>query len=309
VKSYLINKLRILAKCYFSLPVNFGKEWLWRNWVEKYLLWRKSSYQVSTVFGMRINITFPDQIQSYLYFFGIWEPEISSYILSKLKLGDIFVDVGSNIGYYSLLASSRVGQDGQVFAIEASPSIFSELQKNITLNGITNVSTFNVAVTDDPKKVEIFKGKETNIGMSTILSEEASRRGAFREAVVSGQPLPKIIDESKLSRAKFIKIDVEGAEWLVIKGMRDIVKNLGHDTEILIEINSQSVNELGGTVNELFDMFLSAGFKIFEIKNSYNVISYIQKNSPKLKEYDGKDFIQKDFVLKKPLEQNLLVKD
>ena len=66
---------------------------------------------------------------------GIWEPYETSLLLSMLRPGDVFVDVGANIGYFSVLAASVVGDDGAVFAFEPDPDNFRLLRRNVALNG------------------------------------------------------------------------------------------------------------------------------------------------------------------------------
>lgn len=66
----------------------------------------------------------------------------------RLKPGDVFVDVGANIGYFSLLASKLVGPGGRVVAIEASPEVFDLLRRNLELNKAHNVRAVNVAISD-----------------------------------------------------------------------------------------------------------------------------------------------------------------
>lgn len=71
--------------------------------------------------GVRMSVDTKDIVQRYLYQFGIWEPSLSGWLARTLRPGDVFVDVGANIGYYSLLAARLVGHLGSVVAIEASP--------------------------------------------------------------------------------------------------------------------------------------------------------------------------------------------
>src|SRR4051794_26991463 len=84
-------------------PSSFGKRWLWAR------CWRHYAFRSRTIFGAKITGDTADLIQRYIYFFGVWEPDITAWLRSALKPGDCFVDVGANIGYYTLLASQVVG--------------------------------------------------------------------------------------------------------------------------------------------------------------------------------------------------------
>ena len=73
--------------------------------MDPYLIWESHPFVAKTIFGMQITGDAKDIIQQYVYYFGVWEPHITSWISSSLRPGDGFIDVGANIGYYSLLAS------------------------------------------------------------------------------------------------------------------------------------------------------------------------------------------------------------
>ena len=92
--------------------------------------WRPFETTARTREGLRMQIRCPDQIQERIYLFGIWEPAITRFVKGRLKPGDLFVDIGANVGYYSLLAAKLVGSEGQVIAIEASPTIARKLEQN-----------------------------------------------------------------------------------------------------------------------------------------------------------------------------------
>src|SRR5262249_14717294 len=151
--------------------------------------------------------------------FGLWEPNITSWISSSLRRGDSFIDVGANIGYYSLLASSLVGQQGSVVAVEASPKTFSELQTNLTLNKTNNVRSVNLAASDRIGKVKIFRGHEHNTGLTTVLDY----KGFEFECEVAAAPLSEILQPREMKHARIVKIDVEGAELSVVAGMGPII--------------------------------------------------------------------------------------
>ena len=70
---------------------------------------------------------------------GNWEPSETSWFLRVVKPGDTFVDVGANAGYYTIIGSRLVGEKGKVYAFEPEPAMFALLEKNVRLNGLTNV--------------------------------------------------------------------------------------------------------------------------------------------------------------------------
>jgi FkbM family methyltransferase len=223
------------------------------------------------MFGMTIEGDAQDIIQQYIYYFGVWEPHVTAWITSRLRSGDTFVDVGANVGYYSLLASKLVGLPGRVVAIEASPSIFSELETNLRLNEVSNVRAVNAAASDHEGEVRLFKGHQHNTGLTTVLSDT----GFELECKVPAAPLTKILQPNEIERARIIKIDVEGAEASVLSGMGSIVISGRPDLEIIVEVNPAALARQGTNPECLLTPLLDGGYHPYEIENDYSPLSYI----------------------------------
>ena len=97
-----------------------------------------AEHDARAYFGAKFRCNLDDMIPRMIFYFGFWEPNNSALIGSILKPGDVFVDVGANIGYYTLLGSSLIGAQGRVVSIEPSPAIFAQLQENTSANGAAN---------------------------------------------------------------------------------------------------------------------------------------------------------------------------
>lgn len=179
------------------------------------------SYRAPTYFGARLVCDPRDLIQQMILFFGVWEPDVSHVIEQSLAPGDVFVDVGANVGYDSLLASRAVGPSGAVVTIEASARTFALLSRNLALNDAANVRAVNAAVSDKVGKLELFEVSEGNIGAATTL---AARGGALIESV-DALPLDRILRPQEVARLRLIKLDIEGAEPPVL---RQILARLAH---------------------------------------------------------------------------------
>jgi len=266
--------LRILRLYIRYFPIRAGKGWTFRTIIDPYLSWRAYRTAARMRAGPSIEIQLPDQIQSRIYFFGIWEPEISDYIAKHLVAGDRFIDVGANVGYFSLLAASIVGSTGSVCAIEASPSIFATLQRNVVRSGYSHLKLFHKAVSDAPGQLSIFLGPAANRGSTTTISSVATRKGQAREAEVPADTLSAIIGEADLLGARLIKIDIEGAEYLLFSGIAHLLPRFSSTTEWLIEISPKAIAEQGRSAVDLLEMFRSSGYELYKIRNDYKDESY-----------------------------------
>ena len=239
MKLHLVKIFAIILRFYFiHFHVCFGKVTIWNVIVCRYILWRHINIVAHLKDGLRFDGDLHDFIHQHIYFFGVWEPAITAYFKERLRTGDTVIDIGANTGAHALLAARLTGESGRVHAVEASPSIFNRLNHNLRLNHLDNVCTYNVAVVDRPRPVPIFSRSESILsGGTTIIASEAVRRGAIFHQVVDGRPLSDIIPIDELRKARLIKIDVEGSEWLVIQGMVDVLPTLPKDIEIIVEVN------------------------------------------------------------------------
>jgi FkbM family methyltransferase len=155
------------------------------------------------------------------------------------KQGDIVVDIGAHIGHYTIIASNRVGANGKVVAIEASPSNFDILDRNIKLNQLTNVIPLNYAAYSKETKIKLYlPGEESgNTIYNTVISDRARNEEKFVE--VNANMLDYLLQSKgiKQEQINWIKIDVEGAEFEVLKGSTNILSN-SKDIALLIEIHN-----------------------------------------------------------------------
>ncbi|WP_439596827.1 FkbM family methyltransferase [Falsiroseomonas sp.] len=300
LKSAALRSVCAATRYYFQrVPGRFGKAWIWRHLVERRLLWRSLEIEARSHFGARFAGSFPDSVHSTMYFFGVWEPTITAIYRAALRPGDVVVDIGANVGTHALLAAHLVGPTGRVHAVEASPWIHARLRQNLATNGVTNVHTYNLAATEAPGTVSVYLHDARNLGGTTILPTEAARLGSAHEALVEGLPLGQIVPPAELRAARLIKMDVEGAEWLVAQGMRDVLPLLRDDAEILCEVNPAALRQLGGSLEAFLALFAAAGFRPFEVANRYAADFYIDPPPLELVPLTRRDFELADLVFRK----------
>ena len=271
----------LLRACVRYVPFTFGKAWLWSRVIDPHFAWNHHRFTCQTRFAGRFAGDTRDILQQYLYYFGIWEPNLTHWIVGRLRPGDTFIDVGANIGYYSLLAAKSVGRNGSVVAIEASPTIFRQLEANLRLNGVANVRGVNVAVSDCEGIARLFRGPATNAGLSTIVADEAAPNDCQFECEVATAPLHKLLTSDEIAKARLIKIDVEGAEWPAITGMSPLFSDARPDLEIMVEVCHDRLARQGRSPDELLATFQAAGFHAYTIENDYKAASYLARGATK----------------------------
>jgi len=161
-----------------------------------------------------------------LYFTGRrYEPQTTDYLIEALKPGDTFVDVGSNHGYFTLIAASRVGARGRVHAFEPNPPVFRQLAAHVRLNRFADrVRLLDVALSDADGDARLFVSQSaSNSGLSSLEAREGHVRAGLlsrdRAVPVTTKTFDSWYDGEKPGRIAVLKIDVEGAEHRVFDGM------------------------------------------------------------------------------------------
>jgi FkbM family methyltransferase len=253
-------------------PVSIGKALLAGRLLNPHLREHPRRRVTSTRFGARVAVDTQDLIQRYLYLFGVWEPYMTGWLQRRLRPGDTYVDVGANIGYYSLLAAQLVGDKGKVVSIEASPVFHQHLLRNISLTGLGNVRAINRAVSDTDEVLKFVLASSANMGANSIVPYEGPAESTFE---VAARPLPDLLSGEEIARARVIKIDVEGAEGSVVRGMVPMLSLLRPDAEITVEVTPERMAQLGDSAYELMQTLRGHGFYPYQLVNDYTPESYV----------------------------------
>jgi FkbM family methyltransferase len=130
----------------------------------------------------------------------------------------VFFDIGANMGYYTLIAAKKVGPTGRVDSFEPSPRMFNELKFNLELNKFNNVHINNIALGDEPGVARLSRydrGREVYGSLSTRSFPGATIIGYDEVAL---ETLDNYMVKKGIKQVDMIKMDVEGAEFLVLKG-------------------------------------------------------------------------------------------
>ena len=260
--------IRVATRTYVQrAPWWRGKEFA-AHLFHRYVAGRTYRRIVRTRFGDRMELHLPDLVSGAIYLEGQWEPDITQYIRANLAPGDIFVDVGANIGYYTLIASRLVGARGKVYAIEASPKIYARLMRNIEINNRTNITTLNAAASDKKGELPIFFGGKWNWGHTTTVKSLGEKEGLQFETMVGADRLDQLIGPELLA-ARLIKIDVEGAEARVLAPLVESLMKFNHRTEWLVEFNPSYSNGGQSDIDMTYWAFRRANYNCYKISDNY----------------------------------------
>ncbi|WP_414506973.1 FkbM family methyltransferase [Streptomyces sp. NEAU-L66] len=272
MSSTISETLATLGRGYVrDAPGSLGKAALATRYLNPWLRDHPRQRLVRTRFGAAMAVDTQDLIQRFVYLFGLWEPHMTHWLQRRLRPGDTYIDVGANVGYFSLLASQLVGEEGRVVAIEASPTFHARVLQHAEINGCSNLRTVNAAVADERKTVTLILASSNNMGAASIVPYGGPAESTLD---VEAYPLPQVLDADEIAGARVIKIDVEGAEGAVIRGLAPVLDKLRPDAEITVEVTPERMENLGDSADELLAIMREHGFHVYRLANSYAPGSY-----------------------------------
>lgn len=189
---------------------------------------------------------------------GVHEPLVTELVEKEVKKGDIVLDIGAHIGYYTLIFAKLVGEEGKVYAFEPEPTNFSLLKKNVEINGYENVVLIEKAVSNENGKIRLYLSKSNTADHRTYDSHDG-RRYIEIESI-------RLDDFCKNNDWKidFIKMDIQGAEAGAIQGMLNILKR-NNNIKMVMEFCPLRLKEFGTRPGECLKLLIETGFKLYEI--------------------------------------------
>ena len=203
----------------------------------------------------------------------VYEPFETKIVKKEIKKGDVVLDIGANIGYYTLIFAKLVGEEGKVFAFEPDPTNFSLLKKNVEMNSYKNVVLIQKAVSNKTGKARLYLS-EDNMGDHRIYDSHDGRKFIEIETI-------SLDDYFKDYNGKidFIKMDIQGAEGGAIQGMFNLLKK-NNNVKIITEFWPLGLKRFGMDPEEYLKVLIEFGFKLYEINEQEKKIKPV--NIPKL---------------------------
>jgi FkbM family methyltransferase len=200
---------------------------------------------------------------------GTWEREMQDIFSRYLKPGNTVYDLGAHQGFLSIVAARQVGDAGKVYSFEPFPYNFAFLKENMQINKISNIKTFQVAVSNKAGKIKF--SNSVHDTANTYLSQSPTFSNNFLE--VHAVSLDELIESREIVPPDFIKIDVEGAEFDVLQGAQKLF--LTHSPVVYLE--THNVHN-PGVDRQCLDWFTEKGYQIEEtiaVKPNWEMCSYV----------------------------------
>jgi FkbM family methyltransferase len=246
---------KLLYKCLRYLPPTELAEQIALWWGYKF---RPAPSIVRLRSGASMQITHTDYLQLLIYYLGTFEPYCLPYLRKSTPKGGTILDVGANIGFYTMESAIVVGPSGQVIAIEAANSHAKAIRRNIEINEFRNIRVFETAVGAARGKATLQRASSDNLGMYSL----GATKGVDQQ-VVSVRTIDDLLDECCLSSLDLIKMDIEGSEYGALVGASATLNRFR--PTLLIEINDLALRSCGSSGSELMKLLREWSYSGWQI--------------------------------------------
>ena len=195
-----------------------------------------------------------------LSIFKIYEPNQTEIVKKYVHEGDIVIDIGAHVGYYTLLMAQLVGKNGKVYSFEPDPVNFQLLKKSVEINGFENVVLIQKAVSNITDKVKLFLGDDD----SAINRIYDAKLGDAKESIdVESVTIDEYFKEDD-ELVNFIKIDSEGSEVKIINGMKQFLSR-NQELVMMTEFFPFLIKKSGDEPNQYLKSLEEFGFSLYNI--------------------------------------------
>lgn len=203
---------------------------------------------------------------------ALYDEGRSNFLFNVLRAGDIVIDVGAHIGYFSLLASAFVGKSGVVSAFEPEHTNFVQLQANVALNRATNMQVYELALGAAAKEVPFYVNLSGNDGAHSLASPDSrGRQTAYRTDTVQLATLDSVVGELGTLQIRLLKVAAAGAEADVLRGATNLLRN-GKIDWVVSQFDSRAMRRMGIQEAELREFMLGHGYQSYGLMASADLI-------------------------------------
>jgi FkbM family methyltransferase len=210
--------------------------------------------------GMQVWVSTSDELLKSLFMTGCFEPNEFLFLDRLLRPGMTVVDVGANLGLYTLFAAGKVGKKGTVLSLEPSTREFQKLRANVDLNQLTQVRLLQMGASNHPREADMLIADEVRSGHNTL--------GAFcydtkldRKETVSLERLDEIVRSQAISCVDVLKIDIEGGELFALQGGAQTLNTFR--PILLLEFSDPSAKAQGSSSAQVWNFLSGLGYRFY----------------------------------------------
>lgn len=200
---------------------------------------------------------------------GTYEIPIQNIFAQHLETGAVFYDIGANVGFFSIVAAKLVGDSGKVFAFEPGKDNAQAIRHNAALNNFNQIEVIEKAISNTSGSGQLLLAKYSGGHALATADAPPDLAGEITVDIVS---IDDLIGQKLIEPPNFVKVDVEGAELDVLKGMKETIKT--YQPTIIYEVDDGDRAAYERKYQELADFMHSLDYKVTPTENSYDTIDW-----------------------------------
>lgn len=230
--------------------------------------------------NIKIWVSLSENIEAQILWQGVQSGDRGEVLVLKsvLKPHDVFIDVGANVGVFSLLAARQMNNKGQIHAFEPLSMHIQKLNENLRLNGFTIVEVNHKALSRSIAECKLYlppeHGVETNTGLASIYPSPSTDP---RFELISTTKLDNYVQTKGLTRIDLIKLDVEGAELDVLEGGRNSIERFR--PSVMMEINKKKLQLAGVRFPDIMSFWAGMSYLVYLISHDGKLIKISDEDS------------------------------
>ncbi len=233
----------------------------------------KRLYKKKIFNGSWMQLMPEDHVQQYLFWYGIYEAETAEVFLQNVQQGTIVLDIGANVGYYSILAASKA-INGRVFAFEPNALLHSQIQNSLRFNNFENVQVVAAAVSNKHRQAALlYLSSADNKGMSALATPS---NYSGQTTTIETITIDNWVADNNISRVDIIKMDIEGAETLALEGMRNTL--IRFSPIVFMEVCDEVLQRQNSSAAAVFNFMSLLNYNAYGIDSArelYLIDNYI----------------------------------
>lgn len=226
-----------------------------------------------TIFGHKMYVDTRDlSLAPHILIDGYWEQWITNVFRQAIRPGMHVLDIGANVGWYSLLAAELVGPNGRLTSFEANPAMAELVHRNLVVNGFLDRARVETKAVYSVSKQLAFQVYEHFMGSSSLFATQEAA-ASFKDTLKTVQVDAVSLDDfmSPGSRVDFIKIDAEGAEPFILKGATRLFAE-NPQLQIMMEFSASILSQSYGSVGAFCSDIKALGFTIWRITHDSTLV-------------------------------------
>ncbi len=207
------------------------------------------------------------------YALGTNELPVQQALAERLKPGDVFYDIGANVGFFTVIGARLVGLHGYVYAFEPLPENVQRARANVLANAFSNVTILEAAASDHSGKGELMVAEYAGGSALATAGKPPDMKGVLSVRLVT---IDDLVAQRELQPPQVVKIDVEGAEMEVLRGMAQTLD--AYHPVVIFEIDDQSQEAYDRKYRECSTFLMQHGYQVRALENSYPGAGWIVGN-------------------------------